>query len=55
MDLYFGVEMSASDKLSYSLPPKPKYKSIPLTVKLLALPLRLKLGGFSISSIYPED
>ncbi len=23
MDLYFGVEMSASDKLSYSLPPKP--------------------------------
>jgi hypothetical protein len=23
MDLYFGVEISASDKLSYSLPPKP--------------------------------
>jgi hypothetical protein len=23
LDLYFGVEMSASDKLSYSLPPKP--------------------------------
>ena len=23
MDLYFGIEMSASDKLSYSLPPKP--------------------------------